>query len=117
MKDGCHSKLTITKSGHRATQIKKILHALPGFFKDKNYKYIDDIISTNTKPTQVYFLLVYPVRTQRSSMHHVNLGSVNSFIGLDVPSGKESSHFQPKYPRTCTTGLQSGVKTEVIGMG
>ena len=60
---------------------------LPGLYQDKNYKYIDDIISINTEPTKAYFLAAYLVRTQQSSMQHVNPGSVDQIIGLEVPSG------------------------------
>ena len=69
------------------TQLKKVLNALPGLCQDKNYKYINDIISTNTKLTKVYFLFVYLVRTQRSSTHHENLRFINPIIGLEVLSG------------------------------
>ena len=72
---------------HQSTQLKKIIDELLGLCQDNNYKYIDNFISTNTKRTQTYFLLAYTVRTQRSSMHHVNLGSVDPIIGLDVLSG------------------------------
>ena len=49
MKDGPLSKLTITKSGQQATQYKKIIDVLPVFCADKGYKFIDNIICTNTK--------------------------------------------------------------------
>ena len=49
MNDGPLSKLTITKGGQQATQYKKIIDALPVFFTDKGYKFIDDIIWTNTE--------------------------------------------------------------------
>ena len=87
MKDGYLSKLTITKSGHRATQFKKIIGALPIFCADKNYRYIDDIICTNTKLTKANFVPSYLVITQWLSMYHVNLGSVNPIVGLNIPSG------------------------------
>ena len=60
---------------------------LLGLCQDKNYKYINDIIRTNTEPTQAYFLSAYLIRTQQSSTHHVNPGSIDPIIGLDVPSG------------------------------
>ena len=87
LKDSFLSNLTITKSGHWLTQLKKILDVLPGHCQDNNYKYINGIIITNTEPTQAHFLFVYLVRTQGSSTHHVNPGSVDPIIGLDVPSG------------------------------
>ena len=46
MKDGCISKLTITKTGHRATQYKKIIDILPILSADKNFRYIHDILHT-----------------------------------------------------------------------
>ena len=64
LKDSCLFNLIITKSGHQSTQLKKILDVLPDLCQDKYYKYSNDILSTNTKPTQAYFLLAYPVRTQ-----------------------------------------------------
>ena len=53
-KDGCLSKLTINKSRHGATQFKKIVDAFASLCEDKNYKYIDEIISMNTKLTEAY---------------------------------------------------------------
>ena len=35
MKDGCLSKLTITESGHQATQYKKVIDTLPVFCADR----------------------------------------------------------------------------------
>ena len=37
MKDSPISKLTITKTGHRPNQIKKITNALPLLYADKNF--------------------------------------------------------------------------------
>ena len=74
-------KRTLIKSSQN------ILDALLNLCQDKQYEYISDIISTNTKPTQASFFSTHPVRTQPSSTHHVNPGSINPIIGLDVPSG------------------------------
>ena len=49
MNDGPLFKLTITEGGQQATQYKKILDALPVFCADKGFKFIDDVIRTNTK--------------------------------------------------------------------
>ena len=49
MKDGPLSKLTITEGGQQATQYKKIIDALPVFCADKGYKFIDDVIQTNSE--------------------------------------------------------------------
>ena len=115
MEDDCLSKLLITKSGHRATQYKNILDALSSFYNDKNYKYIDDIISTNTELTEAYFLPAYPVRIQQSSAHYMSLRSVDPIVGIDVPSGASSTcienYLRPKSSRTSAIRLQPGVKT------
>ena len=78
--------LSIIKSGPQSNQLKKILDALPDLCQDKYYDYIPDIISTNTKLTQEYFLSYHRIKRLRSSKHHVKLGNVNPIIGLDVPS-------------------------------
>ena len=44
MKDGPISKLTITKTGHRPTQFKKITDTLPVSCKDKNLHCLDEVI-------------------------------------------------------------------------
>ena len=46
MKDGCISKITITETGHRATQYKKIIDTLPVLCADKNCRCINDVLST-----------------------------------------------------------------------
>ena len=78
------SHLSITKGGPRSNQLKKILEALPDLCQDKHYDYIPDIISTNTKLTQEYFLSDHLIKRKRSSKHHVQLGVVDHIIGLDV---------------------------------
>ena len=60
MKDGCISKLTITKTGHQATQYKKIIETLPVLCIDKNFRYINDVLCTWTDLEEVTFLPVYP---------------------------------------------------------
>ena len=71
MNDGPLSKLTITKGGQRATQYKKIIDALPIFCTDKGYKFIGDIIWTNTKVLQAAFLPTYQDLALWSSTYHV----------------------------------------------
>ena len=83
----CISHLSITKDGPRSNQLKKILEAIPYLCQDKHYDYISDIISTNTEPTQEYFLSDHSIKRQHSSKHHVKPGVVDPIIGLNVPSG------------------------------
>ena len=44
MKDGPISELTITETGHRPSQFKKIYDALPVFCADKNYGGLDEVL-------------------------------------------------------------------------
>ena len=60
IKDGCISKLTITKTGHRATQYKKIIDTLPVLCADKNFKCIDDVLCTWNDLPEATFLPPYP---------------------------------------------------------
>ena len=73
MKDGPLSRLTITKGGQQATQYKKIVDALPVFCADKGYRFINDVICTNTELEEVDFLPTYPDPAQWSSIYHVHL--------------------------------------------
>jgi len=41
----------------------------------------------NTKLTEANFLPMYPVTTHHLSTYHVNIGSIDPIVGLDVPSG------------------------------
>ena len=70
MKDGCLSKLTITKSGYRATQFKKIIDALPVFCADKNYRYLDDVICTRIELNYLKLLSYRHIRTQDYGQAH-----------------------------------------------
>ena len=79
--------LSITKNGPRSNQFTKILKVISYLCQDKHYDYISDIISTNTEPTQEYFLSDYLIKRRRLSKHHVKLGVVDHIIGLDVPYG------------------------------
>ena len=112
MKDGCLSKLTITKSGHQATQHKKVVDTLHVFCADKNYRYINNIICTNTKLQEVAFLYPYP-----------DTGQMAIYISCECPncqpecrrkqwgssythgSVPEVSRFQPKSEEKTTIGL------------
>ena len=81
------SSLSITKDRPRSIQLKKILKAISAICQDEHYDYILDIISTDTKPTQEYFLSNHLIKRKPSFKHHVKVGFVDPIIGLDVPSG------------------------------
>ena len=46
MKDGPIFKLTITETGHRPSQFKKLYDALSTFCADKNYCVLDEVLRT-----------------------------------------------------------------------
>ena len=81
------SCLSITKCRPWSIQLNKVLKAISVICQDKHYDYIPDIINSNTKQTQEYFLSDHPIERRHSSEHHVKLGFVNPIIGLDVLSG------------------------------
>ena len=64
MKDGPISKLTITETGHRPSQFKKIHDALPVFYADKNYQSLDEVLYTGRNKVQDDFMPAYPDTTQ-----------------------------------------------------
>ena len=81
------SHLTITKSRAQSNQLNKVLKGIFTIYQDKNYDYIPDIISSNTKPTQDYFLSDHLIKQRHISKHYVEQGIVDPIIGLNVPSG------------------------------
>ena len=88
----CISHLLITNNGPRSNQLKKVLKAIPYLCQHKHYDYISDIVSTNTEPTQEYFLSNHPIKRRHSFKHHVKLGVVDPIIGLDVPFGNSPTN-------------------------
>ena len=83
MKDEPLSKLTITKDGQQATQYKKVIDALPVFCTGKGFKFIDDVIWTNTKLEQAAFLLTYPNTTLWLNTYHVQIQTVGRVAAAD----------------------------------
>ena len=83
MKDGSLSKLTINRGGQRATQYKKIIDALPVFYAGKVYKFINNVIWTNTELEQAAFLPTYLNATLWSSTYYVQIETVDPAAVLD----------------------------------
>ena len=81
------SHLSITKGRAQSTQLNKVLKAIFAIYQDEHYDYIPDIISSNTKPTQEYFLSDHSIKRQHTSEYYVKLGFVNPIIRLYVSSG------------------------------
>ena len=84
LKDGCFSKLAIIKSGHQATQYKKIIDALPVLYADMMYKYIDGTIHMRTKLFGTAFLQVYPDPRLYSDTYYVNIETNDPAVVADV---------------------------------
>ena len=59
MKDSPISKLTITETGHRPSQFKKICDALPVFCADKNYSGLNEVLCTGRDKVEDDFMLAY----------------------------------------------------------
>ena len=77
MKDGYISKLTITKTGHQATQYKKIMNNLPILCADKNFRYINDVLYRWTDLPEATFLLPYPDSTRWSNTYNIQIKIAN----------------------------------------
>ena len=77
MKDSPISKLTITKTGHRSTQYKKIVDTLPVLCPDKNYQGTNDVIWTRNNLVETDFMPTYPDTNRWSTTHHVKIRTVN----------------------------------------
>ena len=94
MKEGPISKLTITETGHRPTQLKKITDALPVLCADKNFRGLNEVLWTGRDlGVKTDFMPTYPNATQWSTTHHVQVSTVNPF---DVPAadGSRPVHFE-----------------------
>ena len=64
MEYGPISKLTITKTGHRPSQFKKIYDTLPVFCADKNYGGVNEVLCTGRDKVKNYFMPAYPDANQ-----------------------------------------------------
>ena len=77
MKDRPISKLTITKTGHRPSQFKKIRDALLVFCADKNYGDFNEVHRTGCDKVEHDFIPAYPDTNQWSTTHHMQIATVN----------------------------------------
>ena len=76
-KDGPLFKLTITETGHRPSQFRKISDALPVLCTDKNYRGLDEVIRTGSDRVETDFMSDYPNDNQWFTTHHVQIITVN----------------------------------------
>ena len=93
MKDGPISKLTITKTGHRPSQFKKISDALPVLCADKNYQGHNEVLPTGRNRVETDFMLDYPDANRWSTTHHVQISTVNPEADAE-PNGSRPVLFQ-----------------------
>ena len=71
MKYGPISKLTITETGHKPSQFKKIYDALPVFCADKNYGGLDEVLRTGHDKVEDDFMPAYPNVNLWSNTHQI----------------------------------------------
>ena len=87
MKDGSISKLLITKTGHRPTSYKEIVHTLLVLCADKNYLGRDDIIWNGIDQVETDFMSTCSEATHRSNTHHVEIETIDPSIALNAVAG------------------------------
>ena len=76
MKDSPISELTITETGHRPSQFKKLYDALPVFCLDKNDGGLDEVLSTGHDQVEGDFMLPYPNATIWPHTHQIQVATV-----------------------------------------
>ena len=76
MKDGLISELTVTETGHRPSQFKKLYDALPVFCADKNYSGLDEVLRTGHGQVEGDFMSPYPNATLWSHTHQIQVATV-----------------------------------------
>ena len=94
MKDGLLSKLTITKTGHRPSQFKKICNVLPLFCADKNYQGLDEFLRTGHDKVEDDFMLAYPNANLWSTTHYVQIATVNLRAKIDADTNMHPVTYQ-----------------------
>ena len=96
MKDGPISKLTITKTGHRPSQFKKIRNALPVFCADNNYGGLDEVLRTGRDQVKNDFISAYSDVNQWSTTHHIQVATVNptGTTGIDETTRERPVRYQ-----------------------
>ena len=70
--------MTMTETGHRATQFKKIIDTVPVLCADKNYRCIDDVPRTWIDLDQADITLSYPDANIWSNTYDIEIITVNS---------------------------------------
>ena len=94
MKDGPISKLTITETGHRPSQFKKISDALSLLCSNKNFQGLNEVLQTGRDLVTTNFMLPYPNATKWSTTHHVQVSIVIPTNQADRVTGKRPVRYQ-----------------------
>ena len=90
MKDGQISELTITETGHRPSQFKKLYDALPVFCADKNYGGLNEVLRTGHDQVKGDFMPPYPNATLWSHTHQIQVAPVAD--GAALVEGSLTEH-------------------------
>ena len=89
MKDVPISELTITETGHRPSQFKKLWDTLPVFCADKNYGGLDEVLCTGHDLGEGDFMPPYPDTNLSSHTHQIQITTVAEGAALVVGSTTE----------------------------
>ena len=76
MKDDPISKLTITETGYKLSQFKKLWDALPVFCADKNYLGLNEVLCTWRDKVEDDFMPAYPNANLWSITHQIQVATV-----------------------------------------
>ena len=76
MKDIPISKLTITETGQRPSQFKKLWDVLPVFWADKNYGGLDEVLRTGRDKVKDNFMPAYSKANLYSITHQIQVATV-----------------------------------------
>ena len=94
MKNGLISKLTITKTGHRPFQFKKISDTLSVLCVDKNFRGLDEVLRTGRDLVKDDFIPPYPDINLRSTTLHVQIIIVDPDNEVDKDTGERPLCYQ-----------------------
>mmetsp|Transcript_53708 Transcript_53708/g.58269 ORF Transcript_53708/g.58269 Transcript_53708/m.58269 type:complete len:184 (+) Transcript_53708:125-676(+) len=107
IKDGPISKLTITETGSRPTQFKKITDALPVLCADKNFQGLDEVLWTGRDLVETDFMPIYPNAAQWYTTHHMQITTIDPNDDPDRVTGERSVRFKMmKQTHVFDTNLQ-----------
>ena len=82
MKNSPISKLTITETGHRPSQFKKIYDTLPVFYADKNYGGLNEVLRTGRNKVKDDFMPAYPNANLWFNTHQIQVATVAAEANL-----------------------------------